>query len=196
MNQQCKIQIFKQYLVKYAGIGVGLSSGFVASALLAVTISGTINTFSSGDQLDSAKINENFASLRTSLSNASSVQNTAFAVGGASASACPLSQTCFTYPYFQNSAPTSEISLPIPRSGTVQNIYTKCISNSLNSTINLIFRKNGVDTNLSHSISAGSTASLSNTTGSLSITKGDEISIKFSSSASSGQATCFLFYEL
>lgn len=65
-------ETFKKYLMKYAGIGAGLSLGFVASALLAVTISGTINTFASGDQLDATKINENFASLKTAVEGVSS----------------------------------------------------------------------------------------------------------------------------
>lgn len=58
---------FKSYFIKFAGIGAGISFGFLASALLAVAVSGTINTFASGDQLDASKVNENFTSLRNAI---------------------------------------------------------------------------------------------------------------------------------
>ena len=47
--------------------GAFLAIGFGITSLLAVTITGTINTFTSGDILDSGKMNQNFTTLKTSL---------------------------------------------------------------------------------------------------------------------------------
>lgn len=90
-------ELFKKYLMKYTGISAGISLGFLTSALLAVTISGTINTFATGDTLSSAKINENFASLKTAIEGIKA--DTTFSgivlYGGTD---CPLSSTCFVSP--------------------------------------------------------------------------------------------------
>lgn len=59
--------IFKQYLIKYAGISSGITIGFLGTALLAVAVAGTVNTFVSGDQLDATKMNQNFTSLKTAI---------------------------------------------------------------------------------------------------------------------------------
>lgn len=50
--------------------GVGLGIGFllaIGTALLAVTVTGTIHTFSSGDVVSASQINENFTSLKTAI---------------------------------------------------------------------------------------------------------------------------------
>jgi len=47
--------------------GALFAAGLATTSLLAITISGTINTFVSGDILDSAKMNQNFASLKTAV---------------------------------------------------------------------------------------------------------------------------------
>lgn len=56
---------FKKGFIQGMGIFLGLGS----TALLAATISGTINTFSKGDILDADLLNENFASLQTAIEN-------------------------------------------------------------------------------------------------------------------------------
>ena len=48
-------------------IGAGFAVGVFVTALTAVTISGTLNDFESGDLVSAARINENFASLRTAI---------------------------------------------------------------------------------------------------------------------------------
>ncbi|HNH11322.1 MAG TPA: hypothetical protein PK683_22675, partial [Leptospiraceae bacterium] len=49
-------------------IGVGIALGFATVTILAVAV-GNINTFTSGTPVNAAKVNENFASLKTVLEN-------------------------------------------------------------------------------------------------------------------------------
>lgn len=50
-------------------VGFGLACGLFTSVVIAVTIQGSINTFSSGDLISASQINENFESLRSTLEN-------------------------------------------------------------------------------------------------------------------------------
>lgn len=47
--------------------GVGLMLGAGATALLAVTVSGTVNGFASGELISASLVNENFASLKAGI---------------------------------------------------------------------------------------------------------------------------------
>jgi len=58
---------FKNYFKKGFGIGSGIAAGLLATSIMAVTVTGVINSFNAGDSLDAAKINENFTSLRTAI---------------------------------------------------------------------------------------------------------------------------------
>lgn len=60
-------EIFINLFTKSAGITMGVFFGLMGSSLLAVTITGVINTFSAGDELTAAKINENFTSLKDAI---------------------------------------------------------------------------------------------------------------------------------
>lgn len=55
-------------------IGVGLALGLGFTAVIAVTVTGTVNSFTSGQQLESAKMNENFTSLKTAIEGITSSQ--------------------------------------------------------------------------------------------------------------------------
>lgn len=57
----------KQIFTKSFKRGALFAAGLITTSLFAVTISGTINTFVSGDILDSAKMNQNFASLKAAV---------------------------------------------------------------------------------------------------------------------------------
>ncbi|MCB1173614.1 MAG: hypothetical protein KDK39_08620 [Leptospiraceae bacterium] len=48
-------------------VGLGFAFAISITSLLAVTISGTINTFASGDVVSASKINENFSSLESAI---------------------------------------------------------------------------------------------------------------------------------
>ncbi|HNM04408.1 MAG TPA: hypothetical protein PKN56_07110, partial [Leptospiraceae bacterium] len=47
--------------------GISMAVGFLTCTLLAVSVTGTFNTFSSGTLLKSADINANFATLKTAI---------------------------------------------------------------------------------------------------------------------------------
>lgn len=47
--------------------GLAFATGLLATALLAVTVSGTVSTFSSGDVVSASSINQNFASLKAAI---------------------------------------------------------------------------------------------------------------------------------
>jgi hypothetical protein len=47
--------------------GVGMTIGMTSSVLLAVTVSGTVNSFSRGEVISATTINENFSSLRSAI---------------------------------------------------------------------------------------------------------------------------------
>lgn len=61
-------------LKKGISFGLGLISVLATSALLAVAVTGTINTFSSGGVVDASQINTNFASLKTAIQGITSSQ--------------------------------------------------------------------------------------------------------------------------
>lgn len=54
--------------------GLGLISVLATSALIAVAVTGTINTFSSGNVVDASQINTNFASLKSAVEGITSSQ--------------------------------------------------------------------------------------------------------------------------
>ncbi|MDH5720813.1 MAG: formylglycine-generating enzyme family protein [Spirochaetia bacterium] len=56
-----------EYLRKGFSLSIGISLGLAVTTLIAVTVSGVMNTFSSGETLDAAKMNENFTSLKTAI---------------------------------------------------------------------------------------------------------------------------------
>ena len=64
------IQGFK----KGISIGLGIILTLATSAILAVAVTGTINTFSSGNVVDASQINTNFASLKTAIEGITSSQ--------------------------------------------------------------------------------------------------------------------------
>ena len=57
--------------------GMALAIALCASALVAATVSGTINTFSTGDTLSASLMNENFASLKSAIESIDPQYNTA-----------------------------------------------------------------------------------------------------------------------
>lgn len=58
-----KVGIFTRGILQ----GVGIMVGMGATTLLAVTVTGTINSFASGDTVSASLINENFTSLKTGI---------------------------------------------------------------------------------------------------------------------------------
>jgi hypothetical protein len=62
-----KLSRFKNRLIKNFLAGLAIGVGILTSALLAVTVSGTFNTFSSGALLKSSDINANFATLKAAI---------------------------------------------------------------------------------------------------------------------------------
>lgn len=71
----------------------------------------------------------------------------------------------------------SSASVPIPRSGTLKNLYVKCVTNSLGTgSLVITVYKNGVATALSTSMGVGVTSN-ADTTNTVSITAGDTISV-------------------
>lgn len=63
--------------------GISMAVGFLTCTLLAVSVTGTFNTFSSGNLLKSADINANFATLKTAIETIeSSPSGTIVAFGG------------------------------------------------------------------------------------------------------------------
>ncbi len=56
-----------EYFRKAFLAGCGFALGLLSTVLVAVTISGTITSFSSGEVVSAAKINENFQSLRGAI---------------------------------------------------------------------------------------------------------------------------------
>ncbi|HNF27617.1 MAG TPA: tail fiber domain-containing protein [Leptospiraceae bacterium] len=61
-------------LKKGISIGLGIVLTLTASAVLAVAVTGTINTFSSGNVVDASQINTNFTSLKTAIEGITSSQ--------------------------------------------------------------------------------------------------------------------------
>ncbi|HNN07214.1 MAG TPA: tail fiber domain-containing protein [Leptospiraceae bacterium] len=59
---------------KGISIGLGIILTLATSAVLAVAVTGTINTFSSGNVVDASQINTNFASLKTAIEGITSSQ--------------------------------------------------------------------------------------------------------------------------
>ena len=59
---------------KGISIGLGIILTLATSAILAVAVTGTINTFSSGNVVDASQINTNFASLKTAIEGITSSQ--------------------------------------------------------------------------------------------------------------------------
>ena len=47
--------------------GFAIALGLTAGALLSVAVTGTVNTFNSGDSLTSSLMNQNFTSLKTAI---------------------------------------------------------------------------------------------------------------------------------
>ena len=56
-----------KYLKRGFALGVGLTAGILATALVAVTVSGTVTVFEQGQVVSAAQINENFASLKAAI---------------------------------------------------------------------------------------------------------------------------------
>ena len=71
LEKKNKINIMKktitEYFQKSFAIGVGLTAGIMATALMAATVSGVIHIFFPGQAVSSSQINENFASLKTAV---------------------------------------------------------------------------------------------------------------------------------
>lgn len=67
MESESRTTRLRQDLLRPFVRGLAFGAGLLASGLLAVTISGTINSFSSGETISAATINENFASLKTAV---------------------------------------------------------------------------------------------------------------------------------
>lgn len=63
-----------QGIRKGISIGIGILITLATSALIAVAVTGTINTFSSGGVVDASQINTNFASLKTAVEGITSSQ--------------------------------------------------------------------------------------------------------------------------
>ncbi len=63
-----------QGLRKGISIGLGIILTLVTSAVLAVAVTGTINTFSSGGVVDATQMNTNFASLKSAIEGITSSQ--------------------------------------------------------------------------------------------------------------------------
>ncbi len=59
--------MFKQFFIKGFGLGAGLAAGAFATVLLAVTVSGTFNSWTDGQTLTSADLNANFSSLKSAI---------------------------------------------------------------------------------------------------------------------------------
>ncbi|MCB1173613.1 MAG: hypothetical protein KDK39_08615 [Leptospiraceae bacterium] len=70
------LQELPVWFSKGFSVGLGFTFAISITSLLAVTISGTINLFSSGDVVSASKINENFASLKTAIESINPAYNT------------------------------------------------------------------------------------------------------------------------
>jgi microcystin-dependent protein len=62
-----KLNRIKKDIWKGIKIGIGISIGFGIPSLLAVAVTGTFNSFTSGTLIRSADINTNFATLKTAI---------------------------------------------------------------------------------------------------------------------------------
>lgn len=85
-NQQSAIRSWFLKLFKSFTYGLAAGLGFFTEAILAVSVTGTVNTFTSGQIIKSADINTNFASLKTAIENipdwTKSGANAVFSSGG------------------------------------------------------------------------------------------------------------------
>lgn len=77
---------FIKSILRHFILGVSFGIGFLSIGILAVTISGTVNTFTTGQVIKASDINTNFASLKTALENipdwVKSGANASFPSGG------------------------------------------------------------------------------------------------------------------
>lgn len=189
----------KKIFLKTFVVTSAVFMGIMSSYLLAISVSGTINTFSPGDQLDSAQLNENFQSLKSAIEKSSDINTNYLRYNDTINYTCTT--TCYLSAFSKGSNGSmnvineSNITVIAPRSGEFKNLYGKC-SGNLSSTVVITFRKNGTDSGLVLNVPAGTNGVVSNLTSSLLVNQGDEVSIKYTAaSGSDGIATCMLSYE-
>ena len=174
--------------------GMGLASVIIVSSALAITISGTINVFTSGEVLTAAKLNENFTSLKTAIESLSSPVDVTSNISGD----CTSGKTNQVEKgSFNSSSPNF---FPMIGSGTIKSIKFMITSNFITGAgvVGVQIKKNGVNTGLViPSITSTTTAGIISVPGTISYAAGDKITFVFlaCSPSSSGSANGYFVYE-
>ena len=147
--------------------GLGFVSVALVSSLVAATVTGVMNTFTSGEVLTAAKLNENFNSLKSAVDSIPSyvIPQTFWAECG---------KTTYEYDLWGNSG----TFMPMAKSGTLQNIKIMINSNALTSqTVTPQIKINGVDSGiLIPTITSTTGTGVVNISGTVDYVAGDAVS--------------------
>jgi hypothetical protein len=144
------MKAFKDGIQK--GLGILLVFG---TAVFAYNISGTVKTWSSGETLTAADLNQTVQSLKTSVENAAQF----YEAGGG------YYHSANTYQWGSllgiGGTAIAEKVTSMPRAGKVKNFTLKPTSNTVDAACTLTLRKNSVGTTIAVTIPAGSTTQIS-----------------------------------
>ena len=137
--------------------GAGIASVILVSSIFAVTVTGVINTFKSGDVLTSAALNENFTSLKTAIETLPP-QMIATANFNSDCSMAKIDEGGFL-----NGPSSGGFGIPynvmaMPAAGTVTGIQVMIYNSTfaLGDSTDIRLYKNGLDTGISMVYTASS----------------------------------------
>lgn len=137
-------------MVKGIKFGIGFFVGLGLSAAFAYVVSGTVKTWTTGETLTATDLNTTVNSLKTAIEGASqyfevkihAYQGSTGYNTLASSGAEPIA---------------TEVQSNVPRAGTIKNTSLIVLSNDSVGACTITLRRNGVDTDISFAVPAGST---------------------------------------
>ena len=132
--------------------GMAFCLGFVGTAIFAVTVSGTIKTWNTGDQLTASDLNTTVQSLKTAVESASQIFNVA--IPG------DITGNPTYTPAFVSIKTSNEFGMKAGRAGTIKNARLSIITSAHPSACNITLRKNGADTDIKFTVAAGNTTEI------------------------------------
>jgi len=143
------MKAFKEGIQK--GLGILLVLG---TAVFAYNVSGTVKTWSSGETLTAADLNQTVQSLKTAVENASQLYE-----GGGG---YYFASNTYQWTRFLSIGGTqvAEAVTTMPRAGRVKGFTLKPTSNTVDAACTLTLRKNSVGTAIAVTIPAGSTTEI------------------------------------
>lgn len=125
---------------------------------------------------------------------------TIFALGKSSsvagASAIAFGETAYGDTYSFGAIAETDFGIIATRSGTLKNLYVGFYANDLDASLVFTLRINGSDTTITATRTSGSTATISDTTHTVSVSAGDVITIKGVVAGSSGTANPYYSFQL